>query len=74
MDEDVEVDGYTHSLNGAEKVLLCTDGLFGMISNETIKTIIKTETDAEERVKNLLSAANEAGGHDNVSAILIDLR
>ncbi|MEM7414231.1 MAG: protein phosphatase 2C domain-containing protein [Gemmatimonadota bacterium] len=52
--------------------LLCTDGLVGMLDDEEIVKILSTTDGTDvERVAALLEAANEAGGHDNITAALV---
>ena len=71
-EDALETDAFTRSLKGACVVLLCSDGLHGMIRDEAIKDIIHRRVSVEERVESLINAANEAGGHDNISVILIE--
>jgi protein phosphatase len=69
-------------LQGAVEVgdayLLCTDGLVGMLEDAQLEEILARELSAEpsaERLQpalqSLLDAANEAGGHDNITAVLV---
>jgi protein phosphatase len=51
--------------------LLCSDGLTGMISEEEILQIVTDEADLEKACSNLIAAANDRGGIDNVTAILV---
>ncbi len=57
--------------------LLCTDGLVGMLDDETLTDLLRrhagTNGTGDETVQALLAAANEAGGHDNVTAALVRL-
>ncbi|MCH4208353.1 MAG: Stp1/IreP family PP2C-type Ser/Thr phosphatase [Solobacterium sp.] len=54
--------------------LLCSDGLHGYVSQTTMKEIVQnTDLDPSLRARRLIRAALEAGGFDNVTAILIDL-
>lgn len=52
-------------------ILLCTDGLTNMLSDETICKIISD--DYSTSAENLVQAANEMGGHDNITALVIKL-
>ncbi len=62
--DDRKVSGY----------LICSDGLHGYVSEETIKSILMNHTlDPALRARKLLLAALDVGGFDNVSVILIDL-
>ncbi len=51
-------------------ILICSDGLTNMLSDEEILTIIYQETDLEMTCGRLVQAANEKGGLDNISVIL----
>ena len=62
FDEICATDGY---------ILLCTDGLTNMLSEETICEIITD--DYESSAQKLVAAANEVGGHDNITALVIKL-
>lgn len=53
--------------------LLCSDGLHGMISDGEIKDIVLSDADTKEKTARLIKSANEAGGYDNISAILISV-
>ena len=50
--------------------LLCTDGLSGMLPDETIEAVMRREIPLDEMADSLLSQALEAGGRDNVTLIL----
>lgn len=51
--------------------LLCTDGLHGLVPNETLREVAFANIGIEEKVFTYIKLANEAGGHDNISAILL---
>lgn len=57
------VDGY--------QLLLCSDGLWGVISENQMSDIIRSSSDPQVACQLLIDAANAAGGPDNISAILI---
>lgn len=52
--------------------LLCSDGLTDMITSEQIVAILEQELPIEEKVQALIAAANEAGGKDNVTVVLVE--
>lgn len=60
-------------LRAGDLVLLCTDGLSGMVTDEEIAEILSHSLPVELAVDALLAAANEAGGNDNITAVLIRL-
>lgn len=68
----VDVDLLTVPRQKGDVWLISTDGLHGMLSNETMKQVL-TEClpDLDAAADGLLSAALEAGGHDNVSLVLL---
>lgn len=55
-----------------DQLLLCSDGLTNMVEDYEIKKIIKNSASIEEAVAKLIQQANENGGKDNISAIIID--
>jgi protein phosphatase len=50
--------------------MLCSDGLTGMLKDDTIHHIIQSERDLDRAVTRLIDAANEEGGVDNISVVL----
>jgi serine/threonine protein phosphatase PrpC len=53
--------------------VLCSDGLSGMVSDEDIQQIIGATSDVREACRRLIHRANERGGEDNITAILIKI-
>lgn len=54
-------------------ILLCSDGLWGVLPEEDICQIVYESPDIQTACQNLVQAANEAGGPDNISVILVQL-
>jgi len=71
LEGDVEVDTFTRKLVAGDRLLLCTDGLNSMVSDQRIERYLQAPT-PDDAVWDLIEAANAAGGHDNVSLIVID--
>ena len=69
----IEVDTFIRTLRPGDRLLLCSDGLNSMIEDEAIENVLASEPDAHAACQRLIDLANEAGGHDNVSTILIDV-
>lgn len=69
---DIEVDISWLTLASGDYMLLCSDGLTNMLSDEEIKQIILKPTPLNDRVNQLIEKANEAGGMDNITALLIE--
>lgn len=57
-------------LGPGDVVLLCSDGLSGMLDDPQIEELLASELDSPGLVDRLIAAANEAGGSDNISAII----
>ncbi|MBQ7933294.1 MAG: Stp1/IreP family PP2C-type Ser/Thr phosphatase [Lachnospiraceae bacterium] len=67
----VEVDFFTVELLESDTVLMCSDGLTNMLEDEEIYSILKCERSIREKAQELVDKANEKGGKDNISVILI---
>ena len=69
--EDVEPDIKSHTFQPGQALLMCSDGLNGMLADERIFEIVSSSATPQDAVDGLIEAANHAGGDDNVTAILI---
>ncbi len=63
--------GYCPALTG-DRYLLCTDGVYGMISDQDLLSQLMLEA-REEAVQGLIESALTHGGRDNITAIIVDL-
>jgi len=72
MEEKARSHVRSFALKKADRLLLCTDGLTDMVNDKDIAAILKAETDPQVACKSLVSAANKAGGHDNITTMIID--
>jgi protein phosphatase len=70
--DTVDIDFFSVELKPLEKVLMCSDGLTNMLEDEEIRMIVQGEGSIEGRARELISVANERGGKDNISVILIE--
>lgn len=52
--------------------LLCSDGLTDLVTSHQIVAILEQPISIEEKVQNLIDAANEAGGKDNITVVLVE--
>ena len=73
VDEDVEVDVFSLSLQEGDRLLICSDGLSGMVSEDEMTEILSNESDPQRAADVLVDKANEAGGEDNITVIVIDV-
>jgi PPM family protein phosphatase len=53
--------------------MLCTDGLWGSVSDAKMAVILNSTSDIEAACQLLVDAANEAGGPDNITVLLVRL-
>jgi serine/threonine protein phosphatase PrpC len=71
IEENVEVDISMESPLPADIYLLCSDGLSRMVQNDEIQLTLESIKDLEEATKVLVDKANQGGGRDNITAILV---
>lgn len=69
--ESLEVDVFFDEIPRGGSLLLCSDGLSGMVDDGEIGRIIVSSASAQEATRKLIEAANAAGGEDNISAIVV---
>ncbi|MHC4476226.1 MAG: Stp1/IreP family PP2C-type Ser/Thr phosphatase [Planctomycetota bacterium] len=72
MEEEVIPHVRSFMLKEGDRLLLCTDGLTGMITDEHVVEILKNQTESEVACEALINAANAVGGHDNITVVVID--
>jgi len=69
--DTVQVDLTYVDLRQGDILLLCSDGLSGMVRFDEIREILRTSSDPLETCKALTERANQAGGHDNITVIVV---
>jgi PPM family protein phosphatase len=72
VDANVEVDESELEPRPGDRLLICSDGLHDMLPNRHIAQILTAEPDPHAAVRRLIADANEAGGIDNITVILLD--
>jgi PPM family protein phosphatase len=70
---DVEVDTWTYPARPGDVVLLCSDGLTSMISEERVREVLAANDNLDAAADALIHEANEAGGRDNITVVLFRL-
>ena len=70
---EVDVDEDDVPLIDGDRVLLCSDGLTGMVTEPQIQAILETTPDPQEAADRLIKAANRAGGIDNITVVVLDV-
>jgi serine/threonine protein phosphatase PrpC len=68
----LDVDIYMQTVSEGERLLLCSDGLWSMVSETKIADIVAAAPSLQAACESLIAAANQAGGNDNITAILVE--
>ena len=70
-DSMVSIDLYEYEVKSGDTFLVCTDGLYNMVPEEEIYSIV-SENAPESAVKQLINLANENGGSDNITVMVFN--
>ncbi len=70
-DETVDVDVLRVPVETGDLILLCSDGLTGMVSDAELSRILRGGGELNQLAQQLVMAANRAGGEDNITAVLL---
>jgi protein phosphatase len=73
-DSNLVTDTYEVHASAGDRLLLCSDGLSGMLHDDRISEILGAYTDPATVAHALVDAANEAGGQDNISVVIVDIQ
>jgi len=72
--KSVEPDVFHEHLQDGDTLLLCSDGLWEMVRRDDLINILKQDTTPQEQCNRLIDMANEHGGEDNITAIVVQVR
>jgi protein phosphatase len=72
VDPDLRVSVRSYAVVEGDRYLLCSDGLYAPLPATLLATILTEERNAERATERLIFAANDAGGPDNISVVVID--
>jgi serine/threonine protein phosphatase PrpC len=67
----VDVESHTLEMHPGDRLLLCSDGLTEMLTNEAIAATLRAELEPEAACTLLVAQANDAGGADNITALVV---
>ena len=70
---EVDVDEEDVPLIDGDRLLLCSDGLTGMVTEPQIQAILEAAPDPQDAADRLIKAANRAGGIDNITVVILDI-
>ena len=73
VEAEVEVDTYRVDLKPGDRLLICSDGLTNMLSNDTIAVTLRRHADPQQAADTLVDMANQAGGDDNITVVVLDV-
>lgn len=71
--EQVEVDLWPVDPVRGDRVLLCSDGLFNEVGEDQISAVLRRLEDPQDASAELIRLANEGGGRDNITVVLLDV-
>jgi len=72
VDSEVEVDLLSVEVAGGDRLLICSDGLSSMIDSDAITKALTEESKPQSAAERLIEFANEAGGEDNITVVVLD--
>ena len=73
VERSVDVDVAPLDLQPGDRLLLCSDGLTGMVGSETIADALRSNADPDAAAARLIEAANAGGGEDNITVLVLDV-
>ena len=73
MQDQVTVDLQSDDVEPGDLYVLCSDGLSGMIEDEEILNVVNEQSDLEVACRKLIALANEHGGEDNITAVIVKI-
>ena len=74
VDSQVEVDLLDIELHLGDRLLICSDGLSSLVGDDAIQTSLQEVADPQEAADRLVAQANDAGGDDNITVIILEMR
>ena len=73
VEDAVALDLHEHAVEAGDYYLMCSDGLSDMVDDGEIASILGGESPIEQKAESLVMAANEHGGRDNISVLLVQV-
>lgn len=72
QEEELQVDTAVYELSHTGKLMLCSDGLCGLVFHEQLEAIVAQDATPDEIADQLYHAAMNAGGYDNITAVVVE--
>ncbi len=73
-ERDVEIDLFRVDVQPGDRILLCTDGLWGEVQDADMASILSTYSDPRIAARELVRASHQGGGKDNVTLVIVAIR
>ena len=73
-DDEIEVDTWTIPARDGQRFLMCSDGLVNEVSDDEIRRELEAIGDPAEAAAKLVAAANNSGGRDNITVLILDVQ
>lgn len=73
VDSDIQVDLISRDVAEGDRIVLSSDGLTSMIAVDRIAEVLRDEADPQRAADRLVELANEAGGDDNITVVVVDV-
>jgi protein phosphatase len=70
-ERDVDIDIFSVELEKHDRILLCSDGLWGEVDDEAIEHILNHYDDSRIACRELIRAAHHGGGRDNITVVIV---
>ncbi len=74
VSSEVETDMWELELRAGDRVLLCSDGLSNEVETEEMASVLRTVADPQDAAQRLVDVANEHGGADNITVVIVDVQ
>jgi serine/threonine protein phosphatase PrpC len=73
IDDDNFIEYQTFPLDMGDTCLLCSDGLYDMLTSAEISSVLSRDASLEDKVQGLIDFANQKGGKDNITVVLVQI-
>jgi serine/threonine protein phosphatase PrpC len=74
VSSEVETDMWELELGAGDRVLICSDGLSNEVGTDEMASVLRTVADPQEAAQRLVDVANEHGGADNITVVIVDVQ
>ncbi len=71
--KDLKVDIQEVALQPGDRLLLCSDGVFAVLTDDELAEVLRRESDLDSLCHALIQGANDGGGLDNVTAVVLEV-